>query len=101
MEEQIVDQFPEPLPDDEPIDSHVDRDTQTDTKMWRECATQVRHLFQKRKQLARLTTNEQFVFTLVRLRRNPSLEMLCDIFDITTGTGSRIFKTWILFLENE
>ena len=44
MEEQIVDQFPEPLSDDEPIDSHVDRDTQTDKKMLRECATQVRHL---------------------------------------------------------
>ena len=64
MEEQIVDQFPEPLPDDEPIDSHVDRDTQTDKKMLRECTMQVRRLFQKRKQLARLTTKEQFVFTL-------------------------------------
>ena len=38
MEEQIVDQFPEPF------DSNVDRDTQTDKKMLRECATQVRHL---------------------------------------------------------
>jgi len=27
IEKQIIDQFPEPLPDDEPIDSHVDRDT--------------------------------------------------------------------------
>ena len=44
MEEKIIDQFPEPLPDDDPIDSHVDRDTQTDKKMLRECATQVRHL---------------------------------------------------------
>ena len=32
MEKLIIDQFPEPLPDDEPIDSHVDRDTQTDKK---------------------------------------------------------------------
>ena len=32
MEEQIIDQFPELLPDDEPIASHVDRDTQTDKK---------------------------------------------------------------------
>ena len=55
----------------------------------------------KRKELAKLTTKEQFVFTLVRLRRNPSLEMLCDIFGITTGTGSRINITWILFLEKE
>ena len=44
IKEQIVDQFPEPLPDDEPIVSHVDRRTQTDEKMLRECATQVRHL---------------------------------------------------------
>ena len=44
VEEQVIDQFPEPLPDDEPIDSHVDRDTQTDKKMLRECGTQVRHL---------------------------------------------------------
>ena len=44
MEEQIVHQFPEPTPDNEPIDSHVDHDTQTDKKMLRECATQVRHL---------------------------------------------------------
>ena len=58
-------------------------------------------LFQKRKQLAKLTAKEHFVFTLVRLRRNPSVEMLCDIFGITTGTGSRIFITWILFLEKE
>ena len=27
MEEQTIEHFPEPLPDDEPIDSHVDRDT--------------------------------------------------------------------------
>ena len=48
-----------------------------------------------------MTTKEQFVFTLVRLRRFPSLEMLCDVFGITIGTGSRIFITWILFLEKE
>ena len=53
------------------------------------------------KELAKLTTKEHFVFTLVRLRRNPSLEMLWDIFGITTGTGSRIFITWISFLEKE
>ena len=27
MEKQIIDECPEPLPDDEPIESHVDRDT--------------------------------------------------------------------------
>ena len=57
--------------------------------------------FQKRQDLAKLTSKEQFVFTLVRLRRYPSLEMLCDIFGINTGTGSKIFITWILFLEKE
>ena len=67
--------------------------------MWLTCSLYT--FFQKRKELAKLTTKEQFVFTLVRLRRNPSLEMLCDIFGITTGTGSRIFITWILFLEKE
>ena len=51
--------------------------------------------------MIKLTPKEQFVFTLVRLRRNPSLEMLCDVFGITTGTGSSIFITWILFLEKE
>ena len=58
-------------------------------------------VFQNRQQLAKLTTKEQFTFTLVRLRRNPSLEMLCDVFGITTGTGSRIFIAWILFQERE
>ena len=53
------------------------------------------------KELTKLATKEHFVFTLLRLRRNPSLEMLWDIFGITTGTGSRIFITWILFLEKE
>ncbi|XP_068736064.1 uncharacterized protein [Montipora capricornis] len=40
MEEQIIEHFPEPLPDNEPIDSNVDRDTQTDKKMLRGCGTQ-------------------------------------------------------------
>lgn len=55
----------------------------------------------KRQELSNLTSKEQFVFTLVRLRRNPSLEMLCDIFGVTKWSGSRIFVTWILFLEKE
>ena len=53
------------------------------------------------KEFAKLTTKDHFVVTLVRLKRNTSLEMLWDIFGITTGTGSRIFITWILFLEKE
>ena len=58
-------------------------------------------LLQKRKQLAKLPAKEQLVFTLVRPRRNPSFETPCDIFRIATGTGSRTFITWILFLEKE
>ena len=49
-----------------------------------------------------MTTKEQFVFTLVRLiRRDPSLEMLCDVLGISIGTGRKIFITWVLFLEKE
>ena len=44
---------------------------------------------------------EQFIFTLIRLRRNPSIVMLSDLFCISTGTGSRIFITWLLFLSKE
>ena len=39
--------------------------------------------------------------TLVRLKRKPSIVMLADLFDIAPGTASRIFITWILFLEKE
>ena len=55
---------------------------------------------QKRQEMIKLTPKEQFVFTLVRLRRNLSLEMLCDMFGIITGTGSSIFRTWILLERN-
>lgn len=37
----------------------------------------------------------------MRLKRNPSLELLCDIFGIGQGTGSRIFISWVMFLEKE
>ena len=51
--------------------------------------------------MSKLTTKEQFVFTLIRLRRNPSIVMLSDLFGISAGTGSRIFITWVLFLSKE
>ncbi|CAB4016757.1 Hypothetical predicted protein [Paramuricea clavata] len=51
--------------------------------------------------LRKLTTWEQLLLTLVRLRRNPSMIMLGDLFDIAPGTASRIFITWILFLAKE
>ena len=44
---------------------------------------------------------EQLVFTLVRLRHCPILNLLCDWFGISFSTGSTIFITWILFLEKE
>jgi hypothetical protein len=37
----------------------------------------------------------------VRLRRRPTLLTLCTTFGISTGNGSNIFITWVLFLERE
>ena len=37
----------------------------------------------------------------MRLRRRPSLLSLCTTFGISTGNGSKIFITWVLFLERE
>ena len=51
--------------------------------------------------MTKLTTYEQFVFTLVRIRRNPSLTWLCDLFGISSSTGSNLFITWVLFLAKE
>ena len=51
--------------------------------------------------MRKLTTWEQMLMTLVRLKRKPSIVMLADLFDIAPGTASRIFITWILFLEKE
>ena len=48
-----------------------------------------------------LTVKEQFVFTLIRLHHCPTLTVLCDWFGISSGSGSKIFITWILFLEKE
>ena len=44
---------------------------------------------------------EQFLFTLIHLRKNASIQMFSDIFGISAGKGSRIFITWILFLSRE
>ena len=48
-----------------------------------------------------MSVKEQLVFTLVRLRHCPTLNLLCDWFGISCSTGSTIFITWILFLEKE
>ena len=50
---------------------------------------------------ANLTIREQLIFTLVRLRRRPTLYALCSTFGISVGSGSKIFLTWVLFLEKE
>ncbi len=51
--------------------------------------------------LAKLSCKEQFIFTLVRLRRNTSVVMLSDIFGISPSTGSTVFTIWVLFLSKE
>lgn len=58
-------------------------------------------LGQQKVKSSKLTIREQLVFTLVRLRRRPTLVMLCTTFGISTGSGSKIFMTWMLFLEKE
>lgn len=56
---------------------------------------------QNKYNLRKLSPWEQLILTLVRLRRKPSIVMLADLFGIAPGTASRIFITWILFLEKE
>jgi hypothetical protein len=50
---------------------------------------------------ASLTIREQLIFTLVRLRRRPTLALLCSTFGISVGSGSKIYITWVLLLEKE
>ena len=50
---------------------------------------------------SKLTIKEQFILTLVRLRRFPSLAMLSALFGISTALVSRISITWVLFMEKE
>ncbi|XP_046843369.1 uncharacterized protein LOC124437435 [Xenia sp. Carnegie-2017] len=50
---------------------------------------------------AKLSVYEQFIFTLVRIKRFPSLKMLCDLFGMSETVGSSIFLTWVKFLEKE
>ena len=53
------------------------------------------------KNFSKLSTWEQFIVTLVRLRRKITIKTLADLFGISTGSTSRIIITWILFLEKE
>ncbi|XP_046861819.1 uncharacterized protein LOC124455135 [Xenia sp. Carnegie-2017] len=50
---------------------------------------------------AKLSVYEQFIFTLVRIKRFPCLKMLCDLFGVSETVGSSIFLTWVKFLEKE
>lgn len=59
------------------------------------------HLLQKQREWSKLSVKEQLLFTLVKLKRNPSLFMLCDLFGISSGIGSNLFITWLLFLAKE
>ena len=58
-------------------------------------------LQQKKREFSKLSIKEQLLFTLVKLKRNPSLFMLCDLFGISPGVGSNLFITWVLFLAKE
>jgi hypothetical protein len=57
--------------------------------------------FQQKYSLTKLSTWEQLILTLVRLRRRLTITVLADVFGIASGTASRIIITWILFLEKE
>ena len=48
-----------------------------------------------------MTTWEQLVLALVRLRRKVIVLVLADLFGISKSTASRIIISWILFLAKE
>ena len=48
-----------------------------------------------------LTKWEEFILTLVRLRKGFDVRFLADTFSINVGQVSRIFNTWVIFLSEE
>ena len=48
-----------------------------------------------------MTTWEQMIPTLVRLRRKFTVLVLADLFGISKSTASRIIISWLLFLSEE
>lgn len=44
---------------------------------------------------------EEFILTLVRLRKGFDVHFLSDTFSVTAGHVSRIFNTWVIFLSEE
>ena len=61
------------------------------------------HFFQNQKvgPKRKLTVKEEFILTLVRLRRGFEVEVISDLFGIHPSSISRIFTTWINFLYLE
>lgn len=49
----------------------------------------------------KLTVKEEFLITLIKLRRGFDVEVLSDLFGIHSSSISRIFTTWINFLYLE
>jgi hypothetical protein len=56
---------------------------------------------EKKKRKRVLTKWEEFVLTLVRLRKGFDIHFLADTFSISAGQVSRVFNTWIIFLSEE
>ena len=51
--------------------------------------------------LSKVPIQNQFILTLVRLKRKPSVIMLANLFGISPSTLTKIFISWIMFLKNE
>lgn len=51
--------------------------------------------------LSKVPILDQFILTLVRLRRKPSIIMLANLYGISPATVTKIFISWILFLKDE
>lgn len=55
----------------------------------------------KSTQSRKLSTWEEFLLTIFRIRRGTEIEMTAHLFGISVGLASNIFITWTLFLEKE
>ena len=84
-----------------PMPSHFPPSTSTKLALLKYCINFPICILQQPVKMANLTIREQLIFTLVRLRRRPTLASLCYVFGISIGSGSKVFVTWVLFLEKE
>ena len=55
----------------------------------------------KNTRLRKLSTWEEFLLTLMRIRRGIDTEMTAHLFGISVNLASNIFITWVLFLDKE